>query len=214
VRALVVIALVGCGRVAFDPIVDGAADTATLPAVCGDGVCEGGAGELCSTCSDCATAALVCGNGECTAGEDGASCYADCGPSPWPWTDDAAQMLATINQARTQGTMCPGGGMTLTAPALTYDTALEVVAREWAWEAAHENWGPPDSCNGRLASDRLGTVGASSGWKSFGGTTGPEGAAALIAFMPACNQIMNPSNTLLGAAAAYDVINAHAIMLR
>ena len=178
-RAWVVIALAGCGRLGFDPTADGAADTTTLPAVCGDGVCDGVGGELCSSCSDCATAAAVCGNGECNGGEDG-SCYADCGPTPWPWTVDAMQMFATINQARVQGFMCPGAPTAVTAPALTFDTGLEVGAREWAWEAAHEDWAPADACNGRLASDRVTAAGASSGWKSFGGTTGSAGAMMLL----------------------------------
>lgn len=216
VRALALTALVGCGRLGFEPMTDARpVDMAELPAVCGDGVCAGGSGELCSTCkSDCATSAPVCGNGECGMGEDGLTCYADCGPSPWPWQADSAAMLTAINNARTTGTMCPGTSMIVTAPALTYDTGLEVTAREWAWEAAHQDWGPADACNGRLAVDRVGAAGATSAWKAFGATSGAEGIAMLLAFAPACAQMMSASNTRFAGVGAYDLITAHAIVLR
>src|SRR5262245_55766205 len=58
----------------------GCTDDPDCAGVCGDGTC---AGELCAMCaSDCATRAAVCGNGACDSGEDSASCFADCGPSP------------------------------------------------------------------------------------------------------------------------------------
>ncbi|HEY5948855.1 MAG TPA: CAP domain-containing protein [Kofleriaceae bacterium] len=212
-RALVVTALVGCGRVGFDPVGDALPDIANLPAACGDGVCAGRDGELCSTCaSDCATLADVCGNGECSDGES--TCYADCGPSPWPWQTDSAAMLTAINQARANGTICPGSTATQTAPALAYDPALEPAAREWAWEAAHEDWAASDSCNGRAGVDRVVAAGATSAWKAFGSASGTDAIAALLAFQPACDEMMKASNTQFAAAAAYDLITAHAIMLR
>jgi hypothetical protein len=203
----------GCGRVSFDSRkLDAEIDSG--PAVCGDGVCAGEIGELCTGCaSDCATRERVCGNGACEDGEP-KTCYADCGPSPWPWESDATLMLAAVNQARTNGVACPGGGGGASVPALVYDAALEPGAREYAWEAAHQSWTPNGGCNGRTAVERIQAAGAMSGWKAFGASSGTDAVATLLAFMPACNQIMNASYTALGAAGAYDAITSHALMLR
>src|SRR5512146_1435669 len=97
VVALVVVAF-GCGRIGFDPaggqsggdggnrppacVADGfcapgcgAADP-DCPTACGDGICVGNAGELCTTCAaGCRTTANVCGNGTCGPGEEGTTCY-------------------------------------------------------------------------------------------------------------------------------------------
>jgi hypothetical protein len=209
VRVLAVTVLLGCGRVDFAPVVDNTA----VPAVCGDGVCAGGAGELCSTCSDCITLDPVCGNGECSAGEE-ATCYADCGPSPWAWPADSSVMLSALNQARTNGTRCPGAAGTVTAPALVYDQTLEPAAREWAWEAAHENWTSPDGCNGRTATERIAAVGATSGWKAFAASSGGNAITMLLAYGPACTELMKASNTRFAGVGAHDAITAHAIMLK
>jgi hypothetical protein len=209
VRALVLIALAGCGRVGFDP----ASDASSGPVTCGDGVCSGTAGELCSVCADdCARTDDVCGNGECSADET-TTCYADCGPQPWPWRD-GSDMLVAINQARATAKTCPGGGGGTALPALVYDTAMEPAAREWAWESAHGNWMSPDACNGRVGIDRVRAVGGSSGWKAFNAANGANGAAMLIAYGPACREIMNASRTAFAGAGAHDILDAHAMMLR
>lgn len=65
---------------------------------CVDGTCVGNAGELCANCAmACMTTNAVCGNGACDPGEPGAGCYADCGPSPWPWTQEEADLLGMLN---------------------------------------------------------------------------------------------------------------------
>ena len=213
-RALIVTALVGCGRVGFEPSADAVVDIATVPAVCGDGICAGISGELCSTCIDCVTVAAVCGNGECSPGETGADCYADCGPTPWPWQGDSIAMLSALNTARMNGVTCPGSPTAVTAPALVYDASFDAAAREWAWEGAHESWTAADACNGRFASDRVKTAGASSIWKSFATGSGADAIASLLAYAPACAEMIASTNTKFAGASAYDMITAHAIVLR
>jgi hypothetical protein len=212
VRAVWVTALIGCGRLGFEPVGD--VDMTNVPAVCGDGICAGASGELCSTCTDCITTADVCGNAECSPGETGVSCYADCGPSPWPWQSDSATMLAAINNARSTGVVCPGASSTVTAPALSYDVTFDAAAREWAWEAAHGDWVPANGCNGRAATERVNTAGASSIWKSFDTGSGAAAIASLLAFAPSCTEMMAVSNTKFAGASAYDLVTAHAIVLR
>ena len=212
-RVITVVLLAGCGRIGFD----GAAHDATIdtgPTVCGDRVCAGEQGELCTSCAaDCVTLARACGNGACEAGEDDA-CPADCGPTPWPWAGDGALMLAAVNEARATGITCPGGAGGQMLPPLTYDGSLEPTAREWAWEAAHQGWTPADGCNGRSAEDRVAAAGVSSIWKAFGATTASEGAAMLIAFGPACAAIMDTENTSFAGTGAHDMIDCHAIVLK
>ena len=123
-------------------------------------------------------------------------------------------MLAAVNQTRATGTSCPGGGGGQVVPALTYDATLEPGAREYAWEAAHQNWTPNGGCNGRTALDRITEVGATSIWKTFGATSPQDSIAMLVAFMPACTEIMSASNTAFAAAGAHDLITSHAIVLR
>ena len=51
--------------------------------VCGDGSCDGAAGETCSNCpADCGACPPVCGDGTCDAGEDCMGCATDCGACP------------------------------------------------------------------------------------------------------------------------------------
>ncbi|HEY5925553.1 MAG TPA: hypothetical protein VIV11_27900 [Kofleriaceae bacterium] len=212
-RALLVIALAGCGRVGFDVGGDAGADAFTGGVFCGDLACAVNAGESCTTCADCATLADICGNGACSSPEVG-SCYADCGPIPWPWQSEATTLVSAVNIARVNGATCPGGGGVQMAPALTYDAALEPTAREWAWETAHLGWVISDGCNGRTATDRVTDAGASSGWKVYGATSPMMALSFLLADMASCNAIMNATNTMAGAAGAHDVMDAYAIFLR
>ncbi len=213
--ALLWLVMAGCGRIDFaarpDSTIDTSADSHV--AVCGDGVCDGQLGELCSTCSDCKTLSVVCGNGACEAGEDG-TCYVDCGPSPWPWQAEADQMLTALNQARATGVTCPGATSAITAPALVYDAVIEPTAREWAWEAAHETWYPADACNGRTAFDRVTAAGLASAWKVFGSTSPADAINMLLADASACPNVMSSSVTEFAGAAAHDAITSHAVVFR
>lgn len=208
-----------CGRIDFTRV-DGSAALPpdarpdAGPAVCGDNICSGDSGELCSSCSDCVTLSVVCGNGACEPGE--ADCYADCGPLPWPvaWEDEATSMLTALNNARVNGFQCPGTGAPVTAPALVYDTTYEPTAREWAWEAAHENWIPADACNGRTALSRVTVAGAQSIWKVFDSATGQDAITMLLNYSISCPNLMAAVNTKLAGAVSRDVIVSHAIVLR
>jgi hypothetical protein len=214
---LVAMFATACGRVGFEPRavdVDAAADVDSLLAVCGDGVCAGQSGELCVSCAtDCATLAKVCGNGVCEPDEQPA-CIADCGPAPWPWGAEANEIIAAVNTARQMGVTCTSGGGGQVVSMLAYDATLEAGAREFAWEAAHQDWGPTAGCNGRTAVERVAAYGASSGWKTFDASSSDDAVAMLLAFAPACPELMRASNTMIGAAAAHDAITSHAIMLR
>ncbi len=58
------------------------------PQGCGDGKCNGGAGESCLVCpADCGACPAFCGNGTCDSGETCSSCSADCGACPGPVCD-------------------------------------------------------------------------------------------------------------------------------
>jgi hypothetical protein len=124
-----------CVADGFCPPSCGAADP-DCQTVCGDSKCVGNAGELCTTCNDCKTTANVCGNATCGPGEDGTTCYSDCGPLPWTWTVEEADLFTAINQARTGGTVCAGAAMMATAPAVTRDATLDAAARDMVWEEA------------------------------------------------------------------------------
>jgi len=222
IRAFIVLALTGCGRIAFDPV--GRLDDATsgdargdgeLPLACGDGICNGNGGELCRSCaSDCNTLTAVCGNGPCEAGESPA-CVADCGPSPWPWAAEGNALVTAINNARTTGFDCPGPGGVQTAPALAYDVTLEPEARLWAWEMAHHLIGLGDSCNGRSNSERFVAAGATVGWIAFADGASPAGAVSeWLANNASCPSIMNATLTVIGAGVAYDSTNGFAIFLK
>lgn len=55
---------------------------------CGDGKCDGAAGESCLGCpADCGKCPAFCGNGSCDSGESCSSCAADCGGCPGPVCD-------------------------------------------------------------------------------------------------------------------------------
>jgi hypothetical protein len=173
--------LLGCGRLNFNeqavadadvdsPSTDGQIDAATI-AVCGNGICEGALGEMCGMCGgDCAVKTVVCGNGECQTGEDGTTCYADCGPPTWPWTQEETSLLNAVNAARTGGVTCPGDAMPRTAAAFTATTAMTVGVREMAWEHVHQQFSSPNgtSCNGRTFIEREQTYGGNGGLSVYG----------------------------------------------
>jgi cysteine-rich secretory family protein len=123
-------------------------------------------------------------------------------------------MLAALNQARTNGRICPGDTATLSAAPLVYDATLEPAAREWAWEAAHENWGPANGCNGRTSTDRVAAAGATSAWKTFSAASPADAIEMLLDTSFACPELMKATNTKFAGAGAYDVIVSHAIMLK
>lgn len=178
--------LLGCGRLNFndvsvidasspsaDGVVDATVDTPAV-AVCGNAVCEGELGELCGMCaSDCAVSTVVCGNAECQAGEDGTSCFADCGPPNWPWTTDESSLLSAVNAARVGGVICPGEGTPRTAPAFTATSSMTIGAREYAWELTHHMFaqGNGMSCNGRTFLQREQPYGGNGGLSAYGNVT-------------------------------------------
>ena len=238
VVAVVVMLAAGCGRIGFGTAGDGgaAADDSAVPdattacvadgfcppscvgsdpdcaTICGDGVCVGNAGELCTTCAaDCRTTMDVCGNGTCGPSETGATCFTDCGPSPWTWSQDQAELLTAINQARTGGTAC-GGMQETTAAALTVDPALARAARDVTWEEAHLGTIALNRCDGQSMTSFLGSVNASSTRLSSGQTTTQQRFAELIA--QSCSEVMNPAFTRVGIGVADDVTSVYAVLLR
>lgn len=206
--ALVLVCVLGCGRVRFDITRgDGAADNDGQTMLrCGDGTCSGTAGELCTTCmADCMTLAPVCGNGACDAGESSLECYADCGPTPWQWTANEQVVLTMINDARVNGTQCPGGGGVITAPALTSDAAMQLAAREWAWERVHQGYTGPDAgCNGRSLGDRLSPVNAGAAW-IMDASTATDAVTFILANQAACPSVLNAAYAAIGVGAADDI---------
>lgn len=228
-----------CGRIAFDPQGDGGGDggggdpDATLTCtsdgfcapncgdtdpdcvtVCGDSICAGNAGELCTTCpTDCRTTADVCGNGTCGPSESSATCYVDCGPTPWPWLQAEADLLAAINQARTQGTAC-GGGMVTTAPAVTLDPDLVRAARDFAWE--HAQFGPPSltRCNGQGVFAYFTEVNASGVNATITNANTPAEWVATWIAGSNCPTLMNATYTLAGVAYAEGISSPYVAFLR
>lgn len=176
--------LFGCGRLNFNEqassdhdaavsIGDASIDAATI-AVCGNGICEGALGELCGMCAgDCAVQTVVCGNGECQTGEDGTNCYADCGPAPWPWTQEETDLLNAVNAARTGGVTCPGDASARTAAAFTATTTMTPGTREMAWELVHQMGSSANgtSCNGRTFAEREQAYGGNGGLSVYGNVT-------------------------------------------
>jgi uncharacterized protein YkwD len=138
----------------------GACPVAPGAPVCGDAICAGLDGELCTNCADCATTANVCGNGACQAGETSSSCRPDCGGDPWPSqaASDEAEVLRLINQHRAAGTDCP---TTLQAvvPPLTGEALLQQAARLHSWDQSFSGYVSHTSCNGRTPWTRAADVG-------------------------------------------------------
>lgn len=203
--------LVGCGRLNFDGSTtrdDTLPTTGDAPFVaqCGDQICSGVAGETCGGCgADCNTRAFVCGNSLCDPGEDGATCAADCGPSPWPaaWIAAEDSFRTLLDSARTAGQDCPGMMMPAVG-ALSSAGDLVVIARVWTYVSVLEN-GSAVPCNGAslfdIASDH-GTV-ISGGYGAYGSAI--DAAAALNLLMndaARCPALMSSSFTEIGVGHA------------
>ncbi|MBV8759858.1 MAG: hypothetical protein JO257_21390 [Deltaproteobacteria bacterium] len=231
--ALGCLLLLGCGRLGFDPrgsadgsgkaadatggngdgSVDGAVDASVdgvAAAVCGNGVCEGSAGELCSGCSmDCNVTTIVCGNEQCEAGEDGTTCPADCGPSPWPWGAEDTSLLNDVNTARTGGVMCPGDSTPRVAAAVVFTPTLQQGSREMVWEIAHGKfYANGSSCNGRTFAQRLAAYGGNGYAALELSTTGPFATTADVVNawktdIATCTALMSPS-TQASTSVAHD----------
>ena len=183
---------------------------------CGDGRCVGNAGELCSNCTaDCMTANVVCGNGECQAGES-PSCFGDCGPTPWTWAAEEAQLLMLIQNARTNGFACPGMA-SVTRPAYTIAPALLPPAREWVWEMSHHNFfgggANPTSCNGRTAAQRE----QQGGFNGYVRSAGPvDVQTAFNNWMSSNTQcpIVMSTATMANLAVSYDTRPSYILVLK
>jgi hypothetical protein len=184
---------------------------------CGDGICVGNAGELCANCADCNTLNPVCGNGYCDSNEDSDTCYADCGPTPWPWTSDEDSFRAMVNSIRTGGYKCPSSSMPTTAPALTRVASMDTAARMYAWAYAYQLLPQADvSCNGRTIQDRFNDAQApGSGMSVELSQPGFDVAAAFPVFLgpTSCASLMDPTWTRLGVGIAYDQSNAFVVFL-
>jgi uncharacterized protein YkwD len=236
----------GCGRIGFDARSDGggvdAADDATPDAVnpacliadgvcvfgcaridddcsttCGDGTCIGNAGELCVSCSaDCNTTTPVCGNGACDPGEAAAGCHADCGPAPWPWLQEEADLLEQINATRATGYACPAGAVPA-APALTA-TSFTPGAREWVWELAHQKFFMSGGvvCNGRTFAERA-TIGGYNAGMNAGGPSTTTVAIALSRWLgdsSQCSALLAATYTQIEVAVAHDADHAFVLLLK
>ena len=189
-------------------------DDGSAGGVCGDGTC---AGELCSTCpADCATTDPVCGNGACDPGEDSASCFADCGPTPWTWATDEQQLFDQVNALRTAGFRCPGAASVTSAPPLAPQASFVPGAHEWAWEVAHQSFAVANggACNGRTFADRS----KESGFLSFvldkDHATAADALAAWKASATLCPLLMNAQRTQGAAAIALDAAMGYLVVMK
>jgi uncharacterized protein YkwD len=229
-RAVLLLAVIaaGCGRVGFDPATGdgggsgdagGGADGAIAddgptfdasPAVCGDTVCEGTAGETCGECGECAVSG-VCGNGVCDAGEIDA-CADDCGPTPWPseWKTFEDQLLAELNNRRTAGTTCPGGPQPAVA-AVALDPTLTAISRNQAWDASHHDYVPGGSTGLRCDGEDLLTLMADAGFggqrgfaQAYGFTTATDVMDFFVSNDAACLMLMRAGYTEVGVGYADD----------
>lgn len=228
---MIVLLAAACGRVGFDGVGDGGGasgggdgaggdgngiDSPGSSATCGNQTCEGTSGETCKSCAmDCRTTMNVCGNGACGPGETGATCFVDCGPVPWTWAADEADLFARINAARTGGTAC-GGGPTTTAPAVTVDDNLKMAARDLAWEQARYGGILLNRCDGQSMISYLSSTGATN-YKlaaSSSSTTNAQRMADWVADNSSCQSLMNTGVTRLGLAIAVDATNGYAALFR
>jgi len=181
---------------------------------CGDARCVGNAGELCGNCSkDCATLDPVCGNGACDPGES-PSCYADCGPSPWTWTDEEESLISQINARRTGGTTCPGG-TAMTAPALTSAGGLVPTAHEWVWEIAHQDvlTMGGGACNGRTNADRQIPADFDAYVQSSGYASVNAAINAWFNDSSICMLLMSTARTRIAAGVAMDAAKGYVVVL-
>jgi hypothetical protein len=77
-------------------------------AFCGDGACDAGAGESCSTCpGDCGACPPTCPNGACDSGETCATCAADCGACPPMCPNGACETGETCASCAADCGACP-----------------------------------------------------------------------------------------------------------
>ena len=204
-RAAVLVALAACGRVDFERRTT--LDAMPGPPICGDGVCGGNAGELCSGCAtDCSTRDVVCGNGECQAGES-PDCYADCGPSPWPWLAEEQALTDEINRRRTTGARCPGDVADRILPAYAIDLSVQQGPREAAWEIAHHQYffNNGDACNGRTFGERVVAYGYDGQTTQRLDTSAVVAVASWIADPVLCELVLSATYTAMAPAYASDV---------
>jgi uncharacterized protein YkwD len=222
VKLALIVVLTACGRVGFDPgaIGDGGhhgsdsgGNEMVTPAVCGDGICEGAAGESCASCAtDCKSQTPVCGNAACDPGEDGTSCYVDCGPVPWTWSADETDLLAAINSARTSGFPCNGTTVPPTN-ALTLDADLQAAARDLAWEEAQFGTVGQRRCDGESIGTFLTMANASSQRLGDGQTTTTDRMNVWIGDPAACSQL-GGMFTVAGVAVAVATNNTYVVLMR
>ena len=218
--AAAIVVLAACGRLGFDParVDDGGHGSDVgggemTPAVCGDGVCEGTAGESCASCAvDCKSQAAVCGNAACDPGEDGASCYVDCGPLPWTWATDETDLVAAINSARTMGFTCNGAAVPPTN-ALTVDAGLQAAARDLAWEEAQFGTVGSRRCDGESIVTFLAMAKANTQRLADGRTTTADRIDTWIGDPSACAQLAGAA-TVVGVAVAIALNNTYVVLMR
>lgn len=192
------------------------ADDPDCATTCGDGRCVGNAGELCTTCAaDCKTRDPVCGNAQCESGES-PDCFADCGPTPWTWTEMEAELVQRINERRTMGTAC-GNNPTTVAPPLATSTALRPAAHEWAWELAHHQFrdevNPGGACNGRTFAERQVPVDFDAAVWSTGYDGFEKAANAWFANTSICQSLMATTRTQIAAGIAFDADTSFVVVL-
>ncbi len=181
---------------------------------CGDNRCVGNAGELCgTTCpADCASTANICGNAMCQAGES-PDCFADCGPTPWTWMAEEQQLLTLVNNARTNGTACPGMG-SVVRPALVVDPTLSNAAREWAWEIAHHDYYQAGAgCSGRTIAQRK-IDGNFGGWQlGYGHATVQAAFNSWMASASSCPIVMTANSTRMSVSVAFATQKAYVMVI-
>jgi uncharacterized protein YkwD len=174
--------------------------------VCGDAVCDGLSGEMCTTCPECNTTDAVCGNGECEASESASTCRPDCGDEPWPnsWAQWEDEVVAIINQHRAAGTDCPSGAKNPVGP-VTMDPALQLAARLHSWDQSHSGYFSHTSCNGRSPWARAADAGTSAYSEVIGwGYSSPDAIVNgwLSSTAGHCDALMNGSRTAIGVGYA------------
>ena len=228
-RALTLLAAIaGCGRIAFEAQslredasgttgTDAPTEDAFVAPTCGNGICEGNAGELCGpaggSCIDCVTTNPVCGNAACDAGES-TTCYADCGPQPWTWSSEEQALANLINTTRTTGHTCPGMVFTM-RPAMMIVTTHQASAREWAWEAAHHDHYlmSSDACNGRTISQRMAAGGYTGFLAGYNYTDVTMMVEAWKNDMTLCPVLMGTTGQM-SVAVAFDKTRAYIVPLK
>ncbi|HEY5921076.1 MAG TPA: CAP domain-containing protein [Kofleriaceae bacterium] len=183
-------------------------------AVCGDGTCAGTQGELCTNCAmDCRTTQAVCGNGACQTGETSASCYVDCGPSPWPsmWATYEMQVLTAMNTHRMAGTDCPSGAKSAVG-ALSMSTALQRASELHSWDQSYSGYFSHTSCNTRTFTQRASAQGTTVSAENIAiGYASPSAAVAgwMSSTAGHCDAIMNGNYSTVGIGYAKHTTGQH-----